>query len=95
MHMPNCSSYIWIISSKVTNRMKIKCYIQTGNRTSEYIVKNQMRHAHKSKDDRKQTKTTGLILKDTEVKRWPYVHQVYLVVQPHALVILVGLDMDI
>ena len=34
------------------------------------MVKKQLRHAHKSKDDRKQTKTTGLISKDTEVKRW-------------------------
>ena len=32
------------------------------------MVKNQLWHAHKSKDDSKQTKTTGLISKDTEVK---------------------------
>jgi hypothetical protein len=55
------------------------CYIKTGNRTSEYLEKNQLRHAHKSKDDRNQTKTTGFMSKDTEVKRWPFVHQVYLV----------------
>ena len=47
---------------------------------------------HKSKDDIKQTKKTGLISKDTEVKRWPCVHQVYLVVQPHALGMLTGSD---
>ena len=69
------------------------------------MVKKQLRHAHKSKDDRKQTKTTGLISKDTEVKSWPCVHQVYLVVQhglvflkisfdtmPHALSTLTGSD---
>ena len=46
-----------------------------------FFVKNQLWHAHKSKDDRKQTKTTGLISKNTEVKRWPCVNQIYLVVQ--------------
>ena len=45
------------------------------------MVKNQLQHAHKSKDDRKQTKTTGLISKDTEINWWPCVHQVYLVPQ--------------
>ena len=30
----------------------------------------------RTKDDSKQTKTTGLISKDTELKRWPCVHQV-------------------
>ena len=41
---------------------------ECGNRTSEHMLKNQLRHVHKSKDDRKQTKMTGLISKDTEVK---------------------------
>jgi hypothetical protein len=36
--------------------------------------------------------TTGLISKDTEVKRWPCVHQIYLAVQPHDLGMLTGSD---
>ena len=60
-----------MFTSKVTNRMRKKrkkiCYIKTGNRTSEHIAKNQLRHVHRNKGDRKQTKTTS---KDTEVKKF-------------------------
>ena len=68
-------------------KRKQMCYIETGNRTIEHMIQNQLRHAHTSKDNRKQSKTTGFISKDTEVKRWPCVHQVYLVVQ-HGLGLL-------
>ena len=40
------------------------------------MLKNRLRHAHKSKDDRKQTKTTGLISKDTKVKRWICIYDI-------------------